>query len=67
MVKQLMAILMYMMYSCLAVLILILIFCVLKKTQTDPLLVDPDDGARENIVYYDEEGAGEPRFHLQNI
>ena len=41
-----------------AVLILLVLFFIMRRQQNEPLLVDPNDEIRENIVYYDEEGAG---------
>lgn len=30
-----------------------------KERQTKPLLIDPEDDVRDNILKYDEEGGGE--------
>ena len=45
-----------------------LLFCRRKPVEKEPFEDDPDDDIRENIMYYDEEGAGEtifPRCLLQ--
>ncbi len=41
--------------------ILLLIFITKRRKKNKLLEVEPEDDIRENVVFYDEEGAGEQR------
>ena len=42
-----------------------LLFCRRKPVEKEPFEDDPDDDIRENIMYYDEEGAGEAIYQFK--
>ena len=42
-----------------------LLFCRRKPVEKEPFEDDPDDDIRENIMYYDEEGAGETIYQFK--
>ena len=45
-------------FGCLAIVLFAACFTKLRRDRTPLLVVEPEDDVRDNVVFYDEEGAG---------